>query len=195
MTEPAQKPPAVTRIARRRALPGHEEEYEADVREMFTLMKKHPGFCAAELIPPADTGGDYQVVVNWESEAQLADWDNSDDRHDILHRMKAHAEGEPEHRRLSGLEAWFEGPVVPASMKPPRGRMAVVTWMGIWPLASLFIYFLTPIWNRIGLPFLLGTAINVALIVLCMTWIVAPRLTRWMQWWLVPKKKGEPKQA
>ena len=103
--------PHVTRIARRRALPGHEAEYEARVREMFALMKQHAGFRGAELIPPDAAGGSYQVVVHFDSEEHLAEWDASRDREHILSLMKPHAEASPDYRRLTGLEAWFEGPV------------------------------------------------------------------------------------
>lgn len=181
---------AVTRIARRKALPGHEHEYEELVREMFTLMRKHEGFLGAEIIPPAGEGCAYQVVVNYASEADLADWDRSADRRDIFHKMRHVAEGEPEHRRLDVLEEWFTGPLVPATAKPPRWKTAVVTWMGIWPLASLAIYFLAPIWQRMGLPFLAITAINVVFIVGVMTFLVAPVLTKAMRWFLVPDAKN-----
>lgn len=183
---PSDRPAAVTRIARRRALSGHERAYEDLVREMFTLMARHPGFRGADLIPPERAGEDYQVVVNFATESDLAGWDESSDRRAIFQRMREHAEGDPQHRRLTGLEAWFAGPVLPASGPPPRAKMAVVTWLGIWPLASLFIYFLTPVWQRLGLPFLLITAINVTLIVVTMTYLVAPRLTRLLKGWLNP---------
>lgn len=181
-------PGAVTRIARRRAIPGHERAYEDLVREMFARMARHPGFRGADLIPPERADEDYQVVVNFASEAALTGWDESADRAEIIARMRPHAEGEPEHRRLHGLEAWFTGPAVVAPGPPPRAKMAVITWLGIWPLASFFIYFLTPVWQRLGMPFLLITAINVALIVACMTYVVAPRLTRAFRGWLTKPK-------
>ncbi len=183
---PPDRPAAVTRIARRRALPGHERAYEDLVREMFAVMAQRPGFRGADLIPPERAGEDYQVVVNFATESDLAGWDESADRRAIFKRMREHAEGDPEHRRLTGLEAWFAGPVLPASGPPPRAKMAVITWLGIWPLASFFIYFLTPVLQRAGLPFLLTTAINVALIVVVMTYVVAPRLTRLLRGWLTP---------
>ncbi len=178
----------ITRIARRRALPGHETQYESLVREMFTLMKKHHGYLGADLIPPERPGDDYQVTVNFATEHDLAGWDTSKDRERIMARMREHAEGEPEHRRLSGLEAWFEPAVVPASMHPPRHRMGLVTWMGIWPTASFFIWFLSPILTGWGLPFLLVTMINTALITLVMTYLVMPQLTPRMKWFLFPTK-------
>ena len=85
--------PAVTRVARRRARPGHEHEYEALVRDMFRLMRKQDGFLGAELIPPEKEGGLYQVVVNYASEEDIFRWDNSRDRRMILERMQTHAEG------------------------------------------------------------------------------------------------------
>jgi antibiotic biosynthesis monooxygenase (ABM) superfamily enzyme len=90
------------------------------VREMFSLMRQHEGFISAELIPPAVPGDEYEVVVRFESEAALNGWDTSDERDSILRRMRHVAEAEPEYRRLTGLEAWFELPVVPASTNPPR---------------------------------------------------------------------------
>lgn len=176
---PGDGPGHVTRIARRRAVPGHEAAYESLVREMFERMRGHRGFLGADLIPPDPAGGDYQVVVNFADEDALAAWDASADRADVHARMREHAVGEPEHRRLSGLEAWFAPAVVPASMHPPRHRMALVTWVGIWPTASLVLWLVAP-WLRddLGMPFLLVTLVNTALITLLMTYVVMPRLTR-----------------
>lgn len=187
MTQPQAVDPGVTRVARRRALTGHEREYEELVREMFSLMRQRKGFVGADLIPPPEPGGDYQVVVNFSSEDALAGWDASRERSTILARMRPHAEGEPEHRRLSGLEAWFSPAVVPATMHPPRHRMAFVTWLGIWPTASLFTFFLSPVLVAWGWPFLLVSAVNTILITGCMTYLVMPRLTKAMRGFLNPQ--------
>ncbi len=180
----------VTRIARRRALPGHEAEYEALVREMFGHLRGHRGFLGADLIPPERPGDDYQVVVNFTSEDALAEWDASDDRATVHARMREHAEGEPEHRRLSGLEAWFAPAVVPASMHPPRHRMALVTWLGIWPTASLALWLVAPLLTRLHLPFLVVTLINTGLITLVMTYLVMPRLARVMRPFLAGRRRA-----
>lgn len=172
----------VTRIARRRPLPGHESEYEALIREMFTAMHGQPGFLGAELIPPADSGGEYQVVVRFDSEAALHGWDISEARETSLTRMRSITDAEPEYRRLTGLEAWFELPVVPASMNPARGRMALVTWLAIFPTASFYLWFVVPELHAI--PFLPRTAIVTGLITATMTWLIMPRLTRLLRGWL-----------
>lgn len=188
---PAGEAPArITRIARRRARPGHETEYEAMLREMLARMREHKGFLGGDLIPPETAGEEYQLVVRFASEAELQAWDMSEDRLQLLERMKDVAEGEPEFRKLSGLEAWFEPAVVPASMHPPRVRMAVVTWMGIFPVVSFYLW-LVSLWPGFqGLPFLPRTAAFTALIVATMTWVVMPRLTRLMRGWLNPARRS-----
>lgn len=183
-------PARVTRIARRRARPGHEAEYEVMLREMLAKMRAFKGFLGGDLIPPETAGEEYQLVVRFASEAELQVWDMSDARLELLERMKAVAEGEPEFRKLSGLEAWFEPAVVPASMHPPRAKMAVVTWMGIFPVVSFYLW-LVSLWpGFVELPFLPRTAVFTALIVATMTWVVMPRLTRLMRGWLNPAAKG-----
>lgn len=186
-TNPSTATPApVTRIARRRARPGSESQYEATIREMFAAMQKScPGFLGADLLPPEAPGGEYQVIIRFGSEADLHAWDVCPLRHAFHRRLREVAEGEPEYRSLSGLEAWFMPAVVPASMHPPRVRMAVVTWLGIFPTVSLFLWFVAP--YLMPLPFLLRTGVLTALIVMTMTWVVMPCLTKLMRPWLNPQ--------
>jgi antibiotic biosynthesis monooxygenase (ABM) superfamily enzyme len=172
----------VTRIARRRAKPGCEAEYETLVREMFAIMRTSQGFLGADILPPEEAGGAYQIIVRFASEADLQQWDTSPARTAIHDRLRTVAEDEPAYRRLSGLEAWFTSAVVPATMHPPRLRMAVVTWLGIFPTVSLVLWFIAPLLH--GVPFLLRTGLLTALIVVTMTWVVMPRLTKIMRGWL-----------
>jgi antibiotic biosynthesis monooxygenase (ABM) superfamily enzyme len=166
-------------------VPGQEAAYEALVREMFGQMRASKGFLAADLLPP-EAPGDYQVVINFASEADLAAWDACPARAAIHARMREVAEAEPEYRSLSGLEAWFAPAVVPASMHPPRARMAVVTWLGIFPTVSFFLYFVRPTCR--GCPSCPARLLT-GLIVMTMTWVVMPRLTRWMRGFLNPHAK------
>lgn len=66
--------------------------------------------------------------------------------------------------------------------------MAFVTWLGIFPTVSLFLWFALPLMQP--LPFLLRVALLTALIVITMTWLVMPRLTRLMRGFLNPTKRG-----
>lgn len=57
-----------------------------------------------------------------------------------------------------------------------------MTWMGIFPLASLAMAFLFPLLT--ALPFILRMMVLTVLIVFAMYWIVMPPLLRWLAWWL-----------
>ena len=86
---PAQTTPArVTRIARRRARPGREAEYEVMLREMLAKMRAFKGFLGGDLIPPETPGEDYQLVVRFASEPELQTWDMSDARLELLERLQ-----------------------------------------------------------------------------------------------------------
>ena len=54
--------------------------------------------------------------------------------------------------------------------------MALVSWLGIWPLVSLALWLLAP--YLVVLPFLLQTGVLSALIILIMTYAVMPQLTK-----------------
>lgn len=173
----------VTRIARRKAKPGREAEYEELIREMFSYMRRHTGFMGADLVPPEQPGQEYQVIVNFRSEDDLLQWDGSALRLAIHERMRAVTENEPDYRVLSGLEAWFVPAAVAPAPHPPRIKMAVVTWLGIYPTVAIILWVLSPV--LAPLPYLLRVGVLTGVIVVVMTWGVMPRLTQLLRPWLL----------
>ena len=170
------------RIVRRRAKAGCEEAYEAMIHGMFEQARQFPGFLAAELIPPESPGGEYQIIQRFATEGDLARWDASEDRMTWLERLSTVADGDPDYRLLTGLDAWFAPTAIPASAHPPKWKMTIVSWMGIFPTVAILLSFLSPF--LAGLPFLLRTAIFTATVAVAMSYLVMPRLSRWMAWWL-----------
>jgi len=152
------------------------------VRAMFLQASRFPGYLAAQLIPPEVAGGEYQLIQRFAREADLTRWNGSKERAIWHERLRAVAEGDPEYRLLSGLDAWFGPEVVAPSSPPPKWRMTVVSWMGIFPTVVFFLWAVSPFLQ--GLPFLLRTAIFTALVAVAMSYLVMPRLSRWMGWWL-----------
>ena len=172
----------VIRVVRRRAKPGCEEAYAAMIRAMFQQASQFPGYQAAQLIAPDMVGGEYQLIQHFATEQDLERWNNSAERAVWQERLRAVAEGDPDYRVLTGLDAWFGPAVLPVSTPPPKWRMTVVSWLGIFPTVSLLLWGVSP--YLAGLPFLLRTAIFTALVALSMSYLVMPRVSRWMGWWL-----------
>lgn len=180
------KPAPVVRVALRRAQPNCAAAYEALLRGMFADMKAFPGFVSADVIPPPTPEGEHQVVVKFATQADLQRWDASEAHLAWLKRLETVAEGAPAYRVITGLEAWFSPEVVPASVNPPRWRMTLATWLGIWPTASFFNGFVGPwLWF---LPFLVRMAIVTGLIAFTMSYVVMPRLSRWLKPWLTRRR-------
>lgn len=71
-------------------------------------------------------------------------------------------------------------------MQSSRGGRRRSLWLDIWPLASLVLWLVAPVWETVGLPFLVATAIKVMLIVTGMVFLVSTVLTTAMRWFLVP---------
>jgi len=172
----------VFRVVRRRAKPGCERAYEALIAGMFEVAKGFPGYLAAELIPPEVPGGEYQILQRFATEHDLERWNASQERATWLERLRVVAEGDPEYRLLTGLDAWFAPTVLPTSKPPKRWRMTLVSWFGIFPTVALLLWFVAPL--LAPLPFLVRTAIFTALVAVAMSYVVMPRLSRWMAWWL-----------
>jgi antibiotic biosynthesis monooxygenase (ABM) superfamily enzyme len=172
----------VFRIVRRRAKPGCERAYEAIVSAMFEEASRFHGYLSAELIPPDAPGGEYQIVQRFATSEDLERWNNSPERVTWHDRLRPVADGDPEYRLLTGLDAWFAPTVLPASKPPKKWRMTLVSWMGIFPTVALLLTFVAPM--LAPLPFIARTAVFTALVAIAMSYLIMPRLTRWMAWWL-----------
>jgi uncharacterized protein len=87
-------------------------------------------------------------------------------------------------RGISGLALWFQPKSSSKQGQPPRWKVAVVTWLGIFPTVYLLFLLLGEVlapWSLLARIFLLTV-----LVVAIMTWGVAPQLTRLLRPWLYP---------
>lgn len=177
----------VFRVVRRRAKKGCEQAYEALIRGMFDEASRFPGYLSAELIPPVSPEGEYQIVQRFATEQDLERWNLSEVRATWHERLRPVAEGDPEYRLLTGLDAWFAPEMLPTSSPPSRWRMTLVSWLGIFPTVTILLVFIAPI--LAPLPFLIRTALFTGMVAIAMSYLVMPRLTHWMRWWLRPAPK------
>jgi len=166
----------VRRIVYRRAKPNCGRAFEELVRGMVAEMKNYKGFLGAEIIPPETPQGEYQFIFRWASQKDLNIWDASAAHAEWLQRLGDVAEGDPEYRLLSGLEAWFSPAAIPGIKTPSRLKMAFISWIGIFPTVVLLQATFAPLIS--GWHPLLQIAAFSALMIILMTWVVMPVLTR-----------------
>jgi antibiotic biosynthesis monooxygenase (ABM) superfamily enzyme len=175
---------AVSRVVRRRPDFGCEAAYEALVRGMLQASSRFPGYISAAVIPPhtkADQG-EYQVVQRFASQADLDYWDNSAEREVWHERILPIAMRGADYHPVEGLEVWFPPSVATASGSPPRWKMTVVSWLGIFPTAAACLAGFGPVLG--SWPYLLRMAFITAVVAFLMAYLVMPRLSVWMRWWI-----------
>jgi uncharacterized protein len=83
---------------------------------------------------------------------------------------------------VTGLESWFTLPDRPGTPPPPPYKMALITWITIFPLITGIVVVAGPLID--GLPLALRLGITTAVAVPVMTWVVMPRVTRLLRRWL-----------
>jgi uncharacterized protein len=175
----------VTSTVTRRVRPGHEEAYEEFLEGIIAAASHFPGYLGVEVFRPSETSrGEYRIVYRFESADKLRGWLDSSEHADWLKRAEAHVLGPMRTQFTTGLESWFTLPRQPGLPAPPPYKMAILTWIVIFPLISLVVVILGPALKGIApIPRLgITTAITVPL----MTWIVMPRVTRLLRRWLYP---------
>jgi uncharacterized protein len=71
----------------------------------------------------------------------------------------------------------------------PRWKMALLTWIAVWPTSMFVSLILKPTLGR-DLPYVLAAGVTAAGIVVILYWIAMPLLVRVARRWLYPRKRA-----
>jgi uncharacterized protein len=173
----------VTTTITRRVKPGHEPFYESFLEGIIAAASRFPGHLGVEVFRPQSAStGEYRVVYRFDTGEHLRAWLDSDERARWLERAEPHVIGPMRTRFLTGLESWFTLPDRPGTPPPPPYKMAVLTWITIFPLITVVVLALDPLLDQLTL--IPRLAVTTAATVPIMTWLVMPRMTRLFHRWL-----------
>jgi antibiotic biosynthesis monooxygenase (ABM) superfamily enzyme len=164
----------------RRVKPGREAEFQRALHDFVHASLAYDGVHGANVLMPApgSASREFGILRSFATAAErdafyasalFRQWDEV---------ARGLTEGEAVHRELHGLEAWFRG----AGRPPPRWKMALLTYCGVYPLTSI----LPPLLGRLLAPWhpLLINLVVTALIVSALTWAIMPLFTRLARPWL-----------
>ncbi len=180
--------PPVTAVASRRVKPGREREFEEWVSGILAAANRFPGYLGSEVLRPSDPDDDeYRIIFRFDHASNLRAWEDSEERHHWLRRSKPLLHEEEKVRVLTGLETWFTLPSKPGEPAPPRYKMAIVTWLAVFPVVAIIFSFFGQ-WLNL-LPTLLRTLVFTAVMVTLMTYVIMPRMTRLFSFWLYPERE------
>jgi len=181
------KDPPTTGVASRRIEPGREEEFEDWISGILDAVKEFPGYLGSDVLRPSDAQADneYSILYRFDHASNLKRWEESDERRRWLDKAEPLVR-EQTVRRLTGLETWFTLPAREGEPAPPRYKMAVVTWLAVFPTVLVIFTLFGPLLNL--LPTVLRTLVFTLTMVTLMTYLIMPRMTRLFSFWLYPKK-------
>jgi antibiotic biosynthesis monooxygenase (ABM) superfamily enzyme len=188
--QPLDSPPhgthgPVTTTVTRRVKPGHEPFYDQFLEGIIAAASQFPGHLGVEVFrPESAAAGEYRIVYRFDTGEHLRAWLDSDERAAWVERAEPHVIGPMRTRFMTGLETWFTLPDRPNAPPPPAYKMALLTWITIFPLITLVVIALDPLLEKLDL--VPRLAVTTAVTVPIMTWLVMPRITRLLRSWLYP---------
>jgi uncharacterized protein len=190
----------VTRFAKKDKIKEFEEWMDGIIHEAM----RFEGHMGVNVIRPSDQSNpEYVVIFRFNTFENLARWENSEARREWIAKSKEVAEGEPVIERQTGLEIWFTPPsrsgesikgnnalssstTTTAPTAPPRYKMAIVITAVIFILVSILLPQIRQLTT--GLHIHLSTFLGVAIMVLLMTYVIMPSVTRLLGPWLSKRK-------
>ncbi len=166
----------------RRVRSGHLAAFERLLADFSSRSLAEPGARGMHFLhpPPGSDSAEYGILHSFSSEAERDAFYRSPLYRQWLKDIAPLTEGKAIHRELSGLEAWFRHPGEPI---PPRWKMAVLTWLAVWPVSMIVPAAVLPIVSPFLHPILASGTIAAG-IVSVLTWMAMPLLVKMAHPWL-----------
>ena len=166
--------------------PGREAEFEHALHNFVQRSLDLPGQMGVSIIRPALGGGSrqYGIIRKFANREALSAFHASPEYLKWNQVAMEFTEGSARSEEFCGLENWFTLPgenLVPL----PKWKMAIATYLGVVPTImtlALTLGALIHSWN-----FILYNLVFNAAVVLLLTWVVMPLITRALHGWLNAK--------
>ncbi len=179
----AQVPATV--VVSRKVRPGCEDAFREWAFGFEQEMARFPGHVNCQFVPPVgDAQPEWVFVFTFDSARSLQAWVASPTRAQWLTQVAPLVEGQDQAQIISGLEALFG--ILPPTVAPPPPvwKVAVSVLLGLYPTSLLNATLLVPLIQDLPLPF--RVLLSVVTLVVLMTWVVMPLVTRALRPWLYP---------
>lgn len=172
---------AVTRRVRRECV----AEFEAALADFAAATMRAPGMRGVHCLypPPGSGSNEYGILRSFASAEASSAFYASPEYQAWLDRIEPLTEDGAECRRLDGLEVWFHNP---GGRMPPRWKMALLTWLAVWPVSMGVAAVVLPLISLRLHPVLVSGVVSAG-IVLVLTWIAMPLMVRAAHGWLHPQ--------
>ena len=182
--------PPVTVVISRRVKPGCKAAFEKFISGITAAAMTFEGHLGTNVFRPSNPqDNEYKIIFKFDRASNLRIWEESECRHQWLARAESLRLEPARIRIITGLETWFTLPSPTKILPPPRYKMAIITLITLFPLIQIANVTLAPLLELLPLPLLLRSFIVTAILVLLMTYVAMPRMTKLFARWLYPSRR------
>lgn len=181
------KPTPATAVFSHRIRPGRESEFSRWKQRIIRARSRFPGYLGSEMFEPVPgVQEDWIDIVRFDTAAHLDEWLRSEERRRLVGEAEKFSEKIEARPLATGLESWFrlDGRTGGEADSTPVWKQSLLVLLALYPTVMLLQFTVDPWLASVPLPIriLVGNVIGVALL----AWVLLPRLTRWMGFWLDP---------
>ncbi|MGB0561450.1 MAG: antibiotic biosynthesis monooxygenase [Spirulinaceae cyanobacterium] len=183
--DPAHPEPTVmTAVITHRVRAGRTQGYEEWLKGISADASQFAGHIGVKVYRPHKCQTcDYVIVLQFDAAEHLQDWLRSETRRLWIDRVKPLIEEDERVQVLSGFEPWFQLQNQPSPAAPKRYKQAILVWVGVVSVLLTVSRLIEPLLNY--LPWWpLRVAVNTAVVVGLLSYVIMPRLTKWFKSWL-----------
>lgn len=176
----------ITMIVSRRVKPGYESAFEQVNVNMIATTGRLERFPEVNIFRSLNpNNAEYCIILKFDCISKLRRWERSAVRRKWLIELNKFTLSCSEIPIVRGIETWFTLPIQ-RTIAPPRYKMALITWSAIFPLIVLINALFAPLLNQ--LPSITRSLVLTITLVLLMTYLLMPMMTKIFERWLYPQK-------
>lgn len=162
---------------------GEEKRYETWLTEILSAVSIFPGYLGREIFRPVQGARTYTSILRFDCYDNLNGWVESDLRRSFVSQVADLLEKGDRHEIRTGIDFWF----TPQGVRPPKPwKQFILTLSAVYPLSLIIprlLGILFPFVPILAQPLISGLLIAASLTAL-LTFVIMPRYTRLVKWWL-----------
>lgn len=171
---------------------GHEAIFRRWYDRLIKTARGYQGYTRTDLCPPLDCGDGvvkWYSIVHFRTPEELNRWLKSGDRAEIFEQGRDTFLAYRYKSFSTGLEGWFSAQVGGAessSLGPPPWKQVLAVVLGLYPTIVIQGLVFEALGIMQGWPMPMALVINNLITSSILTWVVMPRVSRGLSFWLRP---------
>ena len=169
---------------------GRESDFRAWRARILEVCRQWPGYLGTEGFDAIDATDhpEFIIVVRFDTRPHLDAWLTSPERKTLIEEVQPLLHNYRVRRTSSGFEGWFN--ISDEKTTPPAPwRQGLVILAALFPVIMTLRALLAPIFSIFPLPVAFLILLTLDLSVL--TFLIMPRFSRFMSFWLKPKPDAD----